>query len=56
MRIIVILLAAVLMGCASAKTEQIIKFKEITKDVCIDNPNEVLLAQALYREMVLKTN
>tara|TARA_R100001198_G_scaffold95601_1_gene82139 strand:- start:519 stop:689 length:171 start_codon:yes stop_codon:yes gene_type:complete len=56
MRIIAILLAAVLMGCASAKTERIIKFKEITKDLCIDNPNEVLLAQHLYNQMVLKTN
>ena len=27
------------------------KFKEMTKDICVDNPHEVYLAQVLYNEM-----
>ena len=52
MRIITILLAALMMSCASARSKKIAKFKEITKDVCIDNPHEVYLAQTLYIEIV----
>lgn len=43
-----------MMSCASARNKKLAKYKEITKDVCIDNPNEVRLAQALYVEMVIK--
>ena len=40
-------------GCASARNKNLIKFREITKDVCIDNKHEVKLAQALYKAMVI---
>jgi hypothetical protein len=53
MKAITMILAALLMGCASAKVEKMIEFKQLTKDVCVDNPVEVRLAQALYVEMVL---
>ena len=52
MKYIVILLVATIMSCASARKEKIKKFKEITKDVCIENPNEAKLAQILYNEIV----
>ena len=52
MRVIIILLVATMMGCASAREENLKRFKEITKDVCVDNPHEVKLAQILYNEVV----
>lgn len=42
------------MGCASARDKQITEYKEITKDICIDNPHEVKLAQELFTKMVIK--
>ena len=41
-----------MMSCASARKEKIKRFKELTKDVCIDNHNEAKLAQILYNEIV----
>jgi hypothetical protein len=36
-------------SCASVKhTKKITEYKELTKDICRDNPNEVLLAQKIY--------
>ena len=52
MRAIIILLAAMMLSCASAKTKKLAKFKEVTKDICRDNPHEVRLAQTLYIEIV----
>tara|TARA_R110002072_G_scaffold214592_1_gene371794 strand:+ start:215 stop:382 length:168 start_codon:yes stop_codon:yes gene_type:complete len=52
MRVIIILLVATMMSCASAREKSLTRFKEITKDVCIDNPHEVKLAQILFNEMV----
>jgi len=52
MRVIIILLVATLMSCASAREKNLTRFKEITKDVCIDNSHEVKLAQILFNEMV----
>jgi len=52
MRVITILLVATLMGCASAREKKLTRFKELTKDVCVDNPHEVKLAQILYNEIV----
>lgn len=40
------------MGCASARDKKLTKFREITKDICIDNPHEVKLAQRLFNEIV----
>tara|TARA_R100000231_G_scaffold139613_1_gene121633 strand:- start:1546 stop:1713 length:168 start_codon:yes stop_codon:yes gene_type:complete len=48
MKIITIVLVAMMMSCASARKERLIKFQYMTKDVCVDNPNEILLAQKLY--------
>ena len=47
-----IILAATILSCASAREKSLTRFKEITKDVCIDNPHEVKLAQILFNEMV----
>jgi hypothetical protein len=52
MRVIIIILVATMMSCASAREENLKRFKEITKDVCIDNQHEVKLAQILYNEIV----
>ena len=36
-------------SCASINhTEKLAKYKYVTKDICRDNPNEILLAQKLY--------
>ncbi len=47
------------MACATAKQtnyqNKISIFKEMTKDICVDNPNEVKLAQNLYLE-IFKNN
>tara|TARA_R100000278_G_scaffold40193_3_gene35415 strand:+ start:3919 stop:4092 length:174 start_codon:yes stop_codon:yes gene_type:complete len=51
--IMIMILVAAMSSCASARTERIADFRELTKDICIESPNEILLAQALYREMVL---
>ena len=56
MRTVLIILVAAMSSCASVRTERIAEFKEITKDVCLDNPNEVRLAQHLYKEMVVNGN
>jgi len=48
MRLITILLVAMMMSCASARNERLIKYREMTEDICVDNQNEVLLAQKLY--------
>jgi hypothetical protein len=48
MRLIIILLVAMMMSCASARNERLIKYREMTEDICVDNQNEVLLAQKLY--------
>ena len=48
MRIILILLVATTVSCASARKTRVAEYKEITKDVCLDNPHEVKLAQQLY--------
>ena len=48
MRIITILLVAMMMSCASARNERLIKYRDMTKGICVDNQNEVLLAQKLY--------
>jgi len=47
------ILVAAMSSCASARTKRIADFRELTKDICIESPNEIFLAQALYREMVL---
>lgn len=50
--IITTILVATMLSCASARNEKIAKYKEITKDICRDNPHEVELAQVLYLEIV----
>ena len=46
-----------LVGCGTTKLtlreQNKMVFKELTKDVCRDNPHEIFLAQNLYKEMVL---
>ena len=41
-----------MMSCASVRETNLKRFKEITKDICIDNKNEAILAQHLYNEIV----
>jgi len=52
MRVIIILLVATIISCASAREKSLTRFKEITKDVCVDNVHEVKLAQILFNEIV----
>ena len=56
MRIVLIILVAAMSSCASVRTERIAEFNEITKDICLDHPNEVRLAQNLYKAMVVNGN
>jgi hypothetical protein len=37
-----------MLSCASARKTRIAEYKELTKDICKDNPHEVILAQQLY--------
>ena len=46
-----IALVAVAMSCASVKTKRD-RFKELTKDMCIDTPEQTRLAQILYIEIM----
>ena len=48
MRIIAVVLVAMIMSCASARNERLIKYRDMTKGICVDKPNEILLAQKLY--------
>jgi len=43
---------AVMTSCASARTNKYNRFKELTKDMCIDTPEQVRLAQILYIEIM----
>jgi hypothetical protein len=52
MKYIVIILVATMISCASAREKNLTRFKELTKDVCVDNIHEVKLAQILYNEIV----
>jgi hypothetical protein len=50
-------LAAIVMmtSCVTQQelmAEKKLKFKELTKDICVENPHEVRLAQALYNEII----
>jgi hypothetical protein len=58
MKRLIIALALLTPACAAGQARQtkIDQFKHITKDLCIESPSEVLLAQHLYIEMmVVKT-
>tara|TARA_R100000278_G_scaffold1947_2_gene3799 strand:- start:1108 stop:1263 length:156 start_codon:yes stop_codon:yes gene_type:complete len=46
------ILVATMMSCASVRETNRKRFKEITKDICIENHNEAKLAQILYNEIV----
>lgn len=46
------LVATIMMSCASAKTKNYNRFKELTKDMCIDTPEQARLAQILYIEIM----
>ncbi len=46
------MLVATMTSCASAREKNLTRFKELTKDVCVDNAHEVKLAQILFNEMV----
>jgi len=52
MRAILIIVAATMVSCATVRQKKIAEFREATKDICIDNPHEVKLAQILYIQMV----
>ena len=48
--IITIALVVTLGSCASQNT-MMTEYRELTKNVCVDNEHEVLLAQHLYNKM-----
>ena len=37
-----------MMSFPSARDARLIKYRDMTKGICVDNPNEILLAQKLY--------
>lgn len=55
MKKLFLMVALLTPACAATQTvrdERIAEFKSITKDVCLDNEQEVKLAQHLYNEMI----
>ncbi len=50
MKKLLLALAVTLGSCASQNT-MMTEYKELTKNVCLDNPHEVALAQHLYNKM-----
>ena len=56
MKVIVgsIVLAALMMSCGVARKVRVSEFKELTKDMRIETPNETRMAQVLYLKMVNK--
>lgn len=48
--IMIAAVASLIASCASQNTPMT-EYKKLTKDVCRDNPHEVVLAQALYNQM-----
>ena len=40
------------LSCASARKQKIAEYRELTKNVCLDNPHEVYLAQVLYNKLI----
>tara|TARA_B100000085_G_scaffold163885_1_gene149017 strand:- start:24703 stop:24888 length:186 start_codon:yes stop_codon:yes gene_type:complete len=57
-KICILVVTLTMMGCGGIQP-QLMKlkqsqFKEMTKDICVDNPHEVYLAQVLYNEMFKK--
>ena len=54
MKKIIIAVALLMPACAANQTrqEKIAEFKFITKDMCIEQPDEIILAQTLYNEMI----
>ena len=56
---IIILTGSILLTACGGIRPQLIKlkrsqFKEMTKDICVENPHEVYLAQVLYNEIFNK--
>ena len=46
-------MALLMTGCASIKHQKrLIEYKELTKNICIDNPDEIYLAQTLFIKYV----
>ena len=56
MKVIVgsIVLATLMMSCGAARKVRVSEFKELTKDMRIETPNETRMAQVLYLKMVNK--
>lgn len=54
MKKIILAVALLMPACAANQTrqEKIAEFKFITKDMCIEQPDEIILAQTLYNEMI----
>ncbi len=55
-KVIIILTGSMLLTACGGIQPQLMKvkrsqFKELTKDICVENPQEVYLAQVLYNEM-----
>ena len=56
MRVLITILAATMISCASARETRVAEYREITKDICRDNPHEIRLAQQLYISYVVNNN
>lgn len=49
-----IVLATLMMSCGTTRKVRVSEFKELTKDMRIETPNETRMAQVLYLKMVNK--
>ena len=51
-KLISVFALVILTGCSAARDIKYAEYREITRNVCIDNQHEVLLAQHLYLHML----
>ena len=51
MRTMITIALVVTLGSCASQSKMMTEYKELTKDVCVDNEHEVRLAQHLYNTM-----
>ena len=51
MKTIIIAVSVTMMTACASQNTMMTEYKELTKNVCTDNPHEVVLAQHLYNKM-----
>ena len=51
MRTMITIALVVTLGSCASQNKMMTEYKKLTKDVCVHNPHEVVLAQHLYNTM-----